>query len=288
MPSRLWRPGIRRMPELPEVELTRRHLEPVLCGSRIERVAVRRERVVRGQPAPGDFISRLQGRRVKGLARRGKYLLADVGDGLTWLTHLGMSGRVSLAAPGSPEVRHTSYVVSLAEGPEVRLIDPRTFGQTAVLTGAELAAAGPSRLGPDALEELPSTRWLTGRLAERKAPIKVLLLDQRLLAGLGNIYADEVLYRARLRPDRPAGSLTRPEVAALRRSVRPVLEAGLRYGGTSLADLAYLLPDGRTGQFLPRLRAYGRAGRPCRRCGIEIVRIVQQGRSAYFCPGCQR
>ncbi len=276
------------MPELPEVELTRRHLEPVLCGSRIERVTVRRERVVRGQPAAGDFTSRLQGRQVRGLARRGKYLLADVGDGLTWLTHLGMSGRVSLAAPGSPEVRHTSYVVRLVGGPEVRLIDPRTFGQTAVLTRAELAAAGPSRLGPDALEELPSTRWLTERLAGRRAPIKVLLLDQRLLAGLGNIYADEVLYRARLRPDRPAGSLARQEVAALRRSVRPVLEAGLRYGGTSLADLAYLLPDGRTGQFLPRLRAYGRAGRPCRRCKTEIVRIVQQGRSAYFCPRCQQ
>lgn len=276
------------MPELPEVELTRRHLEPVLRGARIGRVAVRGERVVRRQPHARDFATRLQGRQVLGLARRGKFLLADVGDRLTWLTHLGMSGRVSLAAPGAPEPPHTSLVVELHDGPEVRLIDPRTFGHTAVLTPDELALAGPSRLGPDALEELPSSRWLAARLAGRTAPIKVLLLDQRLLAGLGNIYADEVLHRARLRPDRPGGSLTREEVAALRRSVRPVLEAGLRHGGTSLADLAYLLPDGRTGQFLPRLRAYGRAGRPCRRCGADIVRIVQQGRSAFFCPRCQQ
>ena len=276
------------MPELPEVELTRRHLEPVVRGALIDRVAVRGERVVRRQPRPADFPARLRGRRVAGLSRRGKYLLADVGDGLTWLTHLGMSGRVSLAAPGTPEPPHTALVVELAAGPEVRLIDPRTFGHSAVLTPAELALTGSARLGPDALEELPSSRWLAARLAGRTAPIKVLLLDQRLLAGLGNIYADEVLYRARLRPDRPAGSLTREEVAALRRSVRPVLEAGLRHGGTSLADLAYLLPDGRTGEFLPRLRAYGRAGRPCRRCRGEIVRIVQQGRSAFFCPGCQR
>jgi formamidopyrimidine-DNA glycosylase len=276
------------VPELPEVELTRRHLEPVLRGALIGRVAVRGARVIRRQPHPGDFACRLRGRRVTGLARRGKYLLADVGDGLTWLTHLGMSGRVSVAAPGTPEPPHTALVVEVREGPEVRFIDPRTFGQSAVLTAAELARAGPSRLGPDALDALPSSRWLVGRLAGRTAPIKALLLDQRLLAGLGNIYADEVLHRARLRPDRAAGSLTREEVASLRRSVRPVLEAGLRHGGTSLADLAYRLPDGRTGEYLPRLQAYGRAGRPCRRCRGEIVRIVQHGRSAFFCPGCQR
>lgn len=276
------------MPELPEVELTRRHLEPVLCGALVGRVAVRGERVTRLQPRPQDFAARLRGRRVVGLGRRGKYLLADVGDGLTWLTHLGMSGRVSVTAPGSPEPPHTALVVELRGGPEVRFIDPRTFGHSAVLTVAELALAGPSRLGPDALDALPSSRWLAGRLAGRTAPIKVLLLDQRLVAGLGNIYADEVLYRARIRPDRPAGSLTREEVTALRRSVRPVLEAGLRHGGTSLADLAYLLPDGRTGEYLPRLAAYGRAGLRCRRCGGEIVRVVQHGRSAFFCPGCQR
>lgn len=276
------------MPELPEVELTRRHLEPVLAGARVARVAVRGARVLRNQPHPGDFAARLEGRTVEAIRRRGKYLLAAVEGGVTWLTHLGMSGRVSVALPGEAEPPHTALVVALEDGPEVRLVDPRTFGYAAVLTPEELASVGSSRLGPDALEELPPARWLAGRLAGRTAPIKSLLLDQRLLAGLGNIYADEVLHRARIRPDRPAGSLRPEEVAALRRSIRPILESGLRHGGTSLSDMAYLLPDGRTGRYLPRLRAYGRAGRPCRSCGQPILRIVQGGRSAFFCPECQR
>jgi formamidopyrimidine-DNA glycosylase len=276
------------MPELPEVEITRRHLEPVLCGAVVGEVAVRRERALRLQPRPGDFAARLRGRRVLRLGRRGKYLLADVGGDLTWVTHLGMSGRMSLALPGEPEGAHTAVVVTLEGGPEVRFVDPRTFGHTAVLTVEELAVAGPARLGPDALDALPRSRVLADRLAGRRAPIKPLLLDQRLMAGLGNIYADEVLHRARLRPDRAAGSLSPEEVAALRRAVRPVLEAALRRGGTSLADLAYLLPDGRAGGYLERLAVYGRAGEPCRRCGAAVERIVQRGRSSYFCPECQR
>jgi formamidopyrimidine-DNA glycosylase len=276
------------MPELPEVEITRRHLEPVVCGALIREVVVRRERALRLQPRPEDFAARLRGRRVAGLGRRGKYLLGDLGEGLTWVTHLGMSGRMSLAAPGAPEAAHTAVVVALEGGPEVRFVDPRTFGHTAVLTAGEMAAAGPARLGPDALDAMPATPALVRRLAGRTAPIKPLLLDQRVVAGLGNIYADEVLHRARVRPDRPAGSLGREEVAALRRAVRPVLEASLRRGGTSLADLAYLLPDGRAGGYLERLAVYGRAGEGCRRCRTPVERIVLRGRSAFFCPECQR
>lgn len=276
------------MPELPEVEITRRHLAPVVCGALVGGVAVRRDRALRWQPQPADFATRLRGRTVLSLSRRGKYLLADLGEGLTWVTHLGMSGRMSLASPGDPEAAHTAVIVSLAGGPEVRFVDPRTFGHTAVLTAEELAAAGPARLGPDALDALPRSPVLRARLAGRRAPIKPLLLDQRLVSGLGNIYADEVLFRARLRPDRAAGSLSAGEVAALRRAVRPVLEASLRRGGTSLADLAYLLPDGRAGGYLERLAVYGRAGEPCRRCRTPVERIVQRGRSAFFCPGCQQ
>ena len=276
------------MPELPEVEITRRHLEPVLCGAVVARVDVRRERALRLQPRPADFAARLAGRRVLGLGRQGKYLLGDVGEGLTWVTHLGMSGRMSLARPGDPAAAHTAVVVSLEGGPEVRFVDPRTFGHTAVLTPEEMAGAGPSRLGPDALDALTRSPRLAAHLAGRKAPIKPLLLDQALVSGLGNIYADEVLFRARLRPDRPAGSLQRDEVAALRRAVRPVLRASLRRGGTSLADLAYLLPDGQAGGYLERLAVYGRAGEACRRCGAAIERIVLRGRSAFFCPECQR
>ena len=276
------------MPELPEVEITRRHLEPVVCGAVVSGVAVRRERALRLQPRAADFAARLQGRRILRLARQGKYLLGDLGDGLTWLTHLGMSGRMSVTPAGAPEAAHTAVVVRLSGGPEVHFVDPRTFGHTAVLDVEEMTAAGPSRLGPDALDALPRSPALAARLAGRSAPIKPLLLDQRLVAGLGNIYADEVLHRARLRPDRPAGSLRREEVAALRRAVHPVLEASLRRGGTSLADLAYLLPDGRAGGYLERLAVYGRAGEPCRRCGTPVARIVLRGRSAYFCPECQQ
>jgi len=276
------------MPELPEVEATRRHLAPILVGAVVDGVTVRRERALRLQPFPPDFAARLRGRRVGDLGRRGKFLLAGLGDGLTWVLHLGMSGRVAVAARGEPEAPHTAVVVGLAGGPEVRFVDPRTFGYTAVLTSEELAVAGPSRLGPDALEALPRAPALASRLAGRSAPIKALLLDQHLVAGLGNIYADEVLHRARVRPDRAAGSLTGLEVSALRRAVRPVLQASLRYGGTSLADIAYLLPDGRAGDYLARLAVYGRAGEPCRRCGGSIERIVLRNRSAYYCPGCQR
>ena len=275
------------MPELPEVEATRRHLEPVLAGAVPVRVEVRGERLLRHQPRPGDFAARLRGRRIDRLARHGKYLLAGLDGGLTWVTHLGMSGRLAVAGAGTTEDAHTRLVVALADGPEVRFVDPRAFGFSAVLTAEEMSLAGPARLGPDALEDLPPAEWLKAHLRRRKAAIKAVLLDQGFLAGLGNIYADEVLHRARIRPDRPALTLGTGEIARLRSAIRPVLESGLRHGGTSLADLAYLLPDGRAGTHSSRLRAYGREGLPCRRCRAPIQRIVLRNRSAFFCRECQ-
>ncbi|MFQ5948546.1 MAG: bifunctional DNA-formamidopyrimidine glycosylase/DNA-(apurinic or apyrimidinic site) lyase [Acidimicrobiia bacterium] len=276
------------MPELPEVEVTRRHLESALVGARITAVEVRRPRMLRRQPRPQDFLDRLRGRRLNGLRRHGKFLLVDLEGDLVWVTHLGMSGHISLNSPGATEAPHTHVIVRTERGPEVRLVDPRTFGFVVALTPAEYAASPMARLGPDVLESLPRFPELMRRLAGRTVSIKALLLDQGFLAGLGNIYADEVLHRARIRPDRPAGSLTREEVAALRRAVRPVLEGGLRWGGTSLGDLAYLLPDGRTGQYVARLRVYGRQDQPCRRCGTAIRRRRLRGRSSFWCPSCQR
>jgi formamidopyrimidine-DNA glycosylase len=275
------------VPELPEVEVTRRHLAPVLEGSRVASVMVLRERMLRRQPRVRDFADRLTGRRVEALDRHGKLLLARLDGDLIWLLHLGMSGRLAVAS-GREEHPHTRLTVRLRDGREVRFVDPRTFGFTVVLTPAELAAGGWLPRGPDALEELPSAPDLASRLAGRRAPIKALLLDQHLLAGLGNIYADEVLHRAGVRPDRTAGSLDPGEVAALRDAVGPVLREGLQHGGTSLDDLAYLLPDGRAGGYLALLRAYGRTGEPCPRCGTPIVRTVLRNRSAHYCPGCQR
>jgi formamidopyrimidine-DNA glycosylase len=276
------------MPELPEVESTRRHLAPVLEGKRIVAVSVRRDRMVRHHERPGDFADRLTGRSVRSLGRVGKMLRASLDGDLTWVVHLGMSGRMAIHRSEDPEAPHTNVVVRLDDGTEVRMVDPRTFGFTAVLTPEEMRTGVGSGWGPDALDDLPSARRLADALEGRAAPIKALLLDQRLVAGLGNIYADEVLFRARIRPGRAGGSLTTDEVGRLRAAVRPVLEAGLRHGGTSLGDLAYLLPDGRAGDYLRRLRVYGRAGERCRRCGGTVERSVIRSRSAFWCRGCQR
>lgn len=276
------------MPELPEVEATRRHLEPVLVGSRVVRVEVRRDRMVRRQERPTDFGDRLAGRRIDALDRVGKFMIAAVEGDLTWVTHLGMSGRVQVASPGVPESSHTNLVVHLDGGSEVRFVDPRTFGFMVVYTPAEWDASPMVRLGPDALTHLPRSPRLARILEGRTAPIKALLLDQAIVAGIGNIYADEILHRSGIAPHRPGGSLDRGEVAALRAAIRPVLQAGLAAGGTSLDDLAYLLPDGRAGDYMARLRVYGRAGEPCMRCGAAIESDVLRQRTAHWCPGCQR
>ncbi|HUP15424.1 MAG TPA: bifunctional DNA-formamidopyrimidine glycosylase/DNA-(apurinic or apyrimidinic site) lyase [Acidimicrobiia bacterium] len=273
------------MPELPEVETVRRYLAPVVEGRRLVDVQVRHPRTGRRNVNPSDVIDRLRGCLVERLDRHGKFLLGRLDSEMVWVTHLGMSGRVVVTNPGAEEALHTHFVARTDDGAEVRLVDPRTFGFVAVFTPDELAAH--LNLGRDAFSDLPRTPQLAAELEGRTAPIKSLLLDQRILAGLGNIYADEVLYRARVRPTRPGGSLSPHEMTKLRGSIRPLLEAGIAAGGTSLNDLAYLLPDGRAGEYLDRLRVYGREGQPCQRCGTAIQRVVVGGRSSFFCPQCQ-
>jgi formamidopyrimidine-DNA glycosylase len=241
--------------------------------------------MLRRQPNPADFVARLRNRTVRALRRHGKFLIAEVGDFL-WVTHLGMSGRMQVAAPGAPEAAHTNVVVTV-KGAEVRFVDPRTFGFVAAFTPAELAQTSIAALGPDALTDLPRAPRIVDRLRGRKAAIKPLLLNQSIVSGIGNIYADEVLWRARVSPHRAGGSLTPGEVGAIRSAIRPVLEAGLRHGGTSLDDLAYLLPDGRAGNYMARLEAYGREDEPCSRCGGAIRRDVIGQRSSFWCPRCQ-
>jgi len=276
------------VPELPEVEATRRHLAPVLTGAVVTAVDVRRERMLRRQPRPADFSDRLAGRRVESLDRHGKFLMARLEGDVTWVTHLGMSGRLRLCAPTASEEAHTNVVVALDRGREVRFVDPRTFGFVAAFLPDELAAGSMARLGPDALTGLPAPAGLAGRLAGRTAAIKPMLLDQGFLAGLGNIYADEVLFRAGIAPTRPAGGLSPAEIASLHAAIGPVLADGLAHGGTSLGDLAYLLPDGRAGEHLEHLAVYGREGEPCRRCGTPVRRAVLRARSTFWCERCQR
>lgn len=262
------------MPELPEVETVRRAIRPRLEGRRVESARIRHPRTARRHARSTDVENRLVGRRVRRTDRIGKFLLIRLDRDLTWVVHLGMSGRIRLVPRAEPMENHTRFSAEMASGPSVRFIDPRTFGFVAVFTSAELAGSTIARLGADAWRELPSPRSLFQAMRSRSIAIKSLLLDQRFVAGLGNIYADEVLHRAGIHPVRPAVSLSGEEVERLHSQVGPVLGEGISRGGTSLDDLAYLLPDGRAGGFLQYLRAYGREGRPCRTCETPIRRMV--------------
>ena len=250
------------MPELPEVETVRRAIRPALVGAEVAAARICHPRTARRNARSADVEDRLAGRRVRGADRLGKFLLIRLDSDLTWVIHLGMSGRIRLSPPGAPHEIHTRFWAETVSGPSVRLIDPRTFGFVAVFTSAELEGSTLAALGPDAWRELPPPGVLAGRMAGRTVAVKTLLLDQRFLAGLGNIYADEVLHRAGIHPARPAGGLAGEEVRALHSQVGPVLTEGISRGGTSLDDLAYLLPDGRAGGFLEYLRAYGREADP--------------------------
>lgn len=276
------------MPELPEVELTRRHLDAALRGRRLDRVRTTHPRTARHNAGgPTEVDERLQGRIVLEVGRKGKFLAAQLDDGQTLVAHLGMSGRWSVGEPTDEELPHTHFRATLDDGAEVRFIDPRTFGFVAVVTPDEIDDSGLSRVGPDAWETAPSADILAEKLARRTAPIKALLLDQVVVAGLGNIYADEALHMAGIHPLRPGGSLTLAELERLVAAIQMVLGDAIDNGGTSLDDLAYLLPDGRAGENLDRLRVYGRADLPCPECGTPVDRVVIRSRSSHFCPVCQ-
>lgn len=275
------------MPELPEVETTRRSLVPVLEGRTLTHVEVRRPRMARRNERIDDVVDRLEGRRVERLGRLGKFIVGEIEGDLTLILHLGMSGKFQIKSPSDLEDAHTNVILQTDRDVQARLVDPRTFGFIAVHTPEEMADSSVASLGPDALDALPSAKAMGDRMAGRKVAIKTLLLNQAFIAGLGNIYADEVLAKAKVRGDRQAGSLSVDEVRRVRAAVRPILRAGLKYGGTSLDDLAYLLPDGRAGEYTNRLAVYGREGEACRVCGSQIRRTVLGGRSSFWCPSCQ-
>jgi len=275
------------MPELPEVETIRRFIAPALTARTVVGAEVLRARTARRNTDPRDVQSRLVSRRVEGVDRHGKFMIISLDDGMTLILHLGMSGRLMIVDRGEPLEPHTNFRATIDSGVDLRFVDPRTFGFVGVFDREELRGWGPDIAGPDALEP-PSSSYLRDRLARRRAPIKALLLDQRIVAGLGNIYADEILYGSGIHPARPGGSVTDRECARLIVQMVDVLEAALQHGGTSLADLAYLLPDGRAGENLGRLNVYGRAGHPCKQCGTPIERVVIRRRSSFFCERCQR
>lgn len=256
-----------------------------MAGRVIKEVQLNHIRTARHNGSPEEVASRLTGRRVMEVRRHGKFLRAGLDDGQIMVAHLGMSGRWSVN--GEEEVPHTHFVATLDDGSVVKFIDPRTFGFVAVYDEDDIGASGLSRLGPDAWADPPTLTDLAARLEGRKAPIKALLLDQGPIAGLGNIYADEALHLAGINPLTPGGGLTTDDLERLLHAVREVLDSAIAHGGTTLDDLAYLLPDGQAGENMMRLQVYGRQDQPCLTCGGPIERVVIRSRSTHFCLYCQ-
>jgi formamidopyrimidine-DNA glycosylase len=277
------------MPELPEVEVVRRGLEAHVVGRRITHVEVGRERTVR-RTSRQAVIDGLTGTTLTGAGRRGKYLVAPLDSGDAVLIHLRMSGQLRLARRGALRPPHTHVVMALDGGHELWFVDPRTFGEVVVFDPARAHVEVPElrRLGPDPLLDELTAGILRARLHGRARPIKGVLLDQQAVAGLGNIYSDEVLHIARVRFDRPAGALTSRQVGALHRAIDAVLAAAIAAGGSTLADAQYVGLCGQPGSYQEQHQVYGREGRPCLRCRrATVVRARYAGRSTFFCPRCQ-
>jgi formamidopyrimidine-DNA glycosylase len=267
------------MPELPEVETTVRGLARVLEGQRIDSVEARRPDLRRALPE--DLGQRLTGARVTGLRRRAKYGLIDTDREDTLVFHLGMSGRWRVD-PAELE-KHDHLVLAVADGRRVALNDPRRFGSVDLVRTAALAEWPPiAELGPEPFDLTPET--LRSRLAGRKAPVKQLLLNQSIVAGLGNIYVCEALFRAGIHPRRAAGSISLVRLRRLVPAITQVLEEAIAAGGSTLRDFAS--PEGDLGYFSKSFSVYDREGAPCA-CGGSVRRIVQGGRSTFYCPSCQ-
>ena len=275
------------MPELPEVETIRQHLAPVLTGRSFERVTIADPRLTR--PEPPDLVAAaLEGERVREVGRRGKYLVVGFESGRHLLVHLRMTGSLQHPVSGGLDADpHRRAVVRLDDGSDVAYRDVRRFGTWTLLEPGELDEYfAARRLGSEPLERSFTSRALARVFAGRRAPLKAALLDQRAAAGLGNIYVDEALWRARLHPLRPAGELGQQELKVLRKAIREALEMGIARQGASLRD--YRDPAGRRGTMQDDFRVYGRTGEPCPRCGTPIEKTRVGGRGTWYCPHCQQ
>ena len=293
------------MPELPEVETVARDLQRRVAGARIDDAEVRWERTIR-HPLPAErFVAELRGAAIRRVGRRAKSVLVHFEDGRVMTVALRMTGALIVAAPGTPDDPYARVIFRLADGRELRYRDVRKFGRIGLWEGGGLRARrAPSarrvaearapyrvgevfeRYGPEPLARSFSAARLADRLRRRSARLKTLLLDQSFIAGVGNIYADEALWRACLHPLRAADTLTPAEIRRLHRAIRQVLRQGIRHRGASFAD--YVGADGEPGENAERLAVYQRTDAPCLRCGRPIARIVVGQRGTHFCPHCQR
>ena len=273
------------VPELPEVETVRRYLAPALEGRRLESVAIGDERLTRPYP-PDEVAQALEGEVVREVGRRGKYLVLRFESGRALLIHLRMTGSLRHAPAGAlGEDPYRRAVVTLDDGSDVAYRDVRRFGTWLLLEPADVDDYVAARVGREPLDATFRARHLAERLARRRAPVKAAILDQRTVAGVGNIYADEALWRARIHPLTLARDLSEAELRALHRGIRRALEAGIARQGSTLRD--YALPDGSSGGMQTEFKVYGRAGEPCDRCGTPIDKIRAAGRGTWYCPTCQ-
>jgi formamidopyrimidine-DNA glycosylase len=272
------------MPELPEVEVIRRGLAPTLVGRRFVSVAVGEKSLRRQSPA-GELRRLVAGRRLTGLNRRGKYLLFELEGGATLLIHLGMTGRLLLVPAPAPARPHVHVTFRLEGGLELVFQDVRRFGQVLVFP-PEVAPGPLTQVGQEPFSRTVTPAWLAAQTRGRSRAVKNFLLDGRVLAGIGNIYACEILFAAGIHPATPVARLSLTDWSRILRETRRILKAAIRKGGTTVSD--YLNSRGETGLFQMELLVYGREGEPCRRCGTPIARLVQGGRSTFFCPGCQQ
>jgi formamidopyrimidine-DNA glycosylase len=276
------------MPELPEAETIRRDLEKEVVGRRIKAVEVTGTRSIRRHTTKKQFIARLEGQKIEGVERRGKNILLSVGDDYL-VVHLGMSGQLLKAGARDAAIKHTHVKIVFTQGGELRFVDPRTFGELYMAAKDDLAAEAPelAELGFDPIEDVRSWNDFGTQLIRKRAKLKTVLTDQKFIAGIGNIYSDEILCNAGLRYDRESETLSTQEVRRLYRSIGEVLQEAIKLRGSSLADEQYRDLYGNVGNYQAEHKVYGREGEPCRRCRHIIERVKWQGRSAFYCPACQ-
>lgn len=291
---------MRPVPELPEVETIRRDLEKEVVGKRIKTVEVTGTRTTRRHDRPADFVAALEGRKITGVTRKGKYLLvaldqvavepgtpprADV-----LVVHLGMSGQLlRVKSAKDPLAKHTHVVITFTQAGQLRYVDPRTFGELFVTRADEVEQVVPelAHLGFDPLDEVMSWTRFGEMLHSRRSKLKAVLVDQKFVAGIGNIYSDEILWAAGLRPDRISDTLSSQEIRRLYRSMIETLQEATKHRGSSLADEQYRDLFGEVGDYQSQHNVYDREGKPCRRCRNPIARLKGQGRSTFLCEQCQ-
>jgi formamidopyrimidine-DNA glycosylase len=277
------------MPELPEVEVVRRDLEREVVGKKIKSVEVDGMRSIRRYRQRKLFTSELDGRKFTAVSRRGKYLILKMDDGNALIIHLGMSGQLLRAQAREAVPKHTHVTITFTQGGQLRFVDPRTFGEMFVtpFDGIDQDVDELAHLGIDPLESAMSWDYFGELVAQRHAKLKPALMDQKFMAGIGNIYSDEILFTAGLRWDRMSDSLSPEEVRRLYRALIETLQDAVKYRGSSLADEQYVDLFGKKGEYQLHHKVYAREGEACKRCRHVIVREKTGGRSTFFCSACQ-